>query len=159
MSLFNKKKHWLEWFGATYFVQKNCFFIFRLGLLFPATSKCLIYYLCIIFTYIPWNFFPLFVVFYPKNKKNSQFQPFFSCFRHVQDMYDLKCKNIIITDEYELQFHLTSLFNWKDIDQGNLAQLFMPKNAAFGYFFIFRLGLLFPASSKCLIYYLCIICT
>ena len=49
-------------------------------------------------------------------------------------MCDLKCKNIIITDVYELQFHLTSLFNWKDIDQGNLAQLFMLKNTAFGYF-------------------------
>ena len=32
------------------------FLIFRLGFLFPASSKCLIYYLFIIFTYVPWIF-------------------------------------------------------------------------------------------------------
>ena len=74
-------------------------------------------------------------------------------------MHDLKCKDIIIIDEYELQFPLVSLFDSKNIDWGDLAQLFKPKNAVFGCFFIFRLGSLYPASSKCLIYYLCIIFT
>ena len=72
----------------------------------------------------------------------------------MQDIHDLRCKDIIINDEYELQFPLISLFDSKDIDRGDLAQLFMLKNAVFGCFLIFRLGLLLPASSKCLMYYL-----
>ena len=53
----------------------------------------------------------------------------------MQDIHDLKYKNIIITDEYELQFHLISLFNQKDIDQGNLVRLPKPKNAVLLLFF------------------------
>ena len=49
----------------------------------------------------------------------------------MQDIYDLKCKNIIIIDDYELQFPLLSVFDRKNIDRGDLAQLFMPKNAVF----------------------------
>ena len=41
----------------------------------------------------------------------------------MQDMYDLKCKNIIIIDDYELQFPLLSVFDRKNIDRGELAQL------------------------------------
>ena len=67
-------------------------------------------------------------IFNQKIKKNSWFEPFFSVFRHMQDIHHLKCNNIIITDEYELQFHLISIFNRKDIDQGNLVRLF------FGFF-------------------------
>ena len=59
----------------------------------------------------------------------------------MQDEHDLKCKNIIIIDEYELQFPLLSVFDRKNIDRGDLAQLFMPKNAVFRCFLIFRLGL------------------
>ena len=67
--------------------QKSCFFIFRLGLLFPASSKCLIYYLCIIFTYVPWNFFLLFVYFTQKKKKKIAN---FSHFSVVLGMNDLR---------------------------------------------------------------------
>ena len=52
----------------------------------------------------------------------------------MQDIYDLKCKNIIIIDDYEVQFPLLSVFDRKNIDWGDLAQLFLPKNAVFGFF-------------------------
>ena len=106
------------------------FQIFRLGLPYPASSKCLIYYLCIIFTYILQNLFPLQVFFYPKNPKNNLFQPFFSFFSYVQDIYDLKCKNNIIIDEYEFHFPLVSK---KNIDQSDLAQLILSKKTVFLY--------------------------
>ena len=67
----------------------------------------------------------------------------------MQDIHDLKCKNIIIIDKNELQFPLISLFDSKNIDRGDMAQLFMPKNAVFGCLFISLLGLLLPASLKC----------
>ena len=66
-------------------------------------------------------------------------------------MHDLKCKDIIIIDEYELQFPLISLFDSKNIDRGDLAQLFMLKNAVFQSFLIFRLDFNLPAATKCLI--------
>ena len=49
----------------------------------------------------------------------------------MQDIHDLKFKNIIIIDEYELQFPLISLFDSKNVDRGDLAQLLKPKNAVF----------------------------
>ena len=52
----------------------------------------------------------------------------------MQDIYDLKCKNIIIIDDYEVQLPLLSVFDRKNIDWGDLAQLFLPKNAVFGFF-------------------------
>ena len=55
----------------------------------------------------------------------------------MQDIHDLRCKNIIIINEYELQIPLISLFDRKNIDRGDLAQHFMPKNAVFTVFFIF----------------------
>ena len=54
------------------------------------------------------EFFSLPCFFYPKNPKNNQFKPFFSFFRQVQDMYDLKRKNNIIIDKYELHFPLVT---------------------------------------------------
>ena len=50
-------------------------------------------------------------------------------------MYNLRCKINIIIDEYKLQFPLESLLNKKNIDQGDLAQFFLPKNAVFLLFF------------------------
>ena len=64
--------------------------IFRLGSLFPASPKCLIYYLCIVCTQVPQNFFFSYGFSYPKYKKNSQFQLFFSFFRHVKYIFDLE---------------------------------------------------------------------
>ena len=64
----------------------------------------------------------------------SQFNPpVWKLFHERYCKYDLKC-NVII-DEYELQFPLVSLLNKKNIDQGNLAQFFLPTNAIFMLFF------------------------
>ena len=66
--------------------------------------------------------------------KITNFSHFSLFLRHVQDIYDLKCKNNIIIDEYELHFPLVSLYNKKkNIDQGDLAQLILPKKAVFLY--------------------------
>ena len=54
----------------------------------------------------------------------------------MQDIHDLRCKNIIIINEYELQIPLISLFDRKNIDRGDLAQHFMPKNAVFTGFLV-----------------------
>ena len=58
----------------------------------------------------------------------------------MQDVYDQKCKNIKITDEYELQFCPISLFNREDIDQGNLVRLPKPKNAVHFLFLYIEIG-------------------
>ena len=71
--------------------------------------------------YTPKNFFLLFGFCYPKNPKIQPMLAVFQCFRHGQDIHDLKCKNILIIDEYDS----------KNIDQGNLVQLFMFKDAVF----------------------------
>ena len=66
----------------------------------------------------------------------------------MQDIHDLRCKNIIINDEYELQFPLISLFDSKNIDRGDLAQLFKLKNAVFHSFLILRLNLIQAANTN-----------
>ena len=58
----------------------------------------------------------------------------------MRDIYDQKCKNIKITDEYELQFCPISLFNREDIDQGNLVRRPKPKKAVLLLFFYIKIG-------------------
>ena len=72
-------------------------------------------------------FFPKISFFDPKKSKKQPILAVFQCFRHMHDVYDLKCKNILNIDEYNLQYPLISLFDRKNIDWGNLAQLFWPK--------------------------------
>ena len=54
-----------------------------------------------------------------KIQKTANFSRFSVFFGHMQDMHDLKCKDIIIIDEYELQLPLISLFHRKNVDQSN----------------------------------------
>ena len=65
-----------------------------------------------------------------------------------------KMLEIQVCGRHNLEPHLFSSFRTFIFGHEDLAQLSMPKNAVFHSFLIFRLDLILPAATKCLILYL-----
>ena len=121
--------HFLADFGVFY-----CFLMFRLAVLFPDSSKCLIQCSYIKFTHVPYNTYSQKCFLTPKIQKNIKKNPIsavFELFRHIQDKDCLECQNIIILNEHKLQCPHISPLSTLNIDKGNLTKHSTPKNAVF----------------------------
>ena len=61
----------------------------------------------------------------------TNYSLFLSFFRHNSCIIDVECQNIIILNEYKLQFLLISPLNTLDIDEGNFDKNFLRSKMLF----------------------------
>ena len=112
------------------------FFIFRLAVLFPDSSKCLIQCSYIKFTHVCYKSFYQICFLAPKiqkNPKNGQFQPYLSFFRHISRVIGVECQNIIILNECKLVSPYFTVEHPKH-DEGNLSKTFYGQKCCFSLF-------------------------